>query len=322
MKHFKDAIKLHLQASARRTRGPEANGSRKASKLFAVDPQDTDARIKEWTEAHWISVNPYVPANGLLLVFLAGSFVNADRVRLLLQCAADLGYRAINLRYPNSWTVGDLCRNSGDPDCHAKVRLEIAEGIPPRGQLGLRAGDSIVSRLAKLLRWLEERQPDLGWVNFLTSRGLRWENIALAGHSQGSGHAALLAKRHRVARVVMLGGPADFHLANNSPASWLGSPGETPVEHHFGFVHCKDPGFPRTALAWKMMGLGSTGLPVKIDGERPPYGYSHQLYTDLDAVNGRFHASVATDGATPRSSDGEVVYEPVWEYILGVKEED
>jgi hypothetical protein len=46
------------------------------------------------------------------------------------------------------------------------------------------------------------------------------------------------------------------------------------------------------------------------------------LYTDLDPVNGRFHASVATDGATPRSSDGEVVYEPVWEYLLGVKEED
>jgi hypothetical protein len=322
MKHFKDAIKLHLQASARRTRVPEANGSRKASKLFAVDPRDTDRRIKEWTEAHWISVNPCVPANGLLLVFLAGSFVNADRVRLLLQCAADLGYRAINLRYPNSWTVGDLCRNSDDPDCHAKVRLEIAEGIPPRGQLGLKAGDSIVSRLVMLLRWLEERQPDLGWVNFLTSRGLRWENIAFAGHSQGSGHAALLAKRHRVARVVMLGGPADFNLANNSPAPWLGWPGETPVEHQFGFVHCKDPGFPRTALAWKMMGLGSMGLPVKIDGELPPYGYSHQLYTDLDAANGRFHASVATDGATPRSSDGEVVYEPVWEYLLGVKEED
>lgn len=322
MKHFGDAFKQHLQALTGRARVPGAGGSRKASKLFVVDPRDTDARIREWTEAHWICINSFVPANGHLLVFLAGSFVNADRVKLFLQCAADLGYRAINLRYPNSWTVGELCRNSDDPDCHAKIRLEIAEGIPARGQLGLRAGDSIVSRLVMLLRFLDERQPDLGWANFLTSRGLRWESIALAGHSQGSGHSALLAKRHRVARVVMLGGPADFNLANNSPASWLGLTGETSVERHFGFVHCKDPGFARTALAWKTMGLESFGPPVNVDGERPPYSNSHQLYTDLDLANGRFHASVATDGATPKSGDSEVVYEPVWGYLLGVKEED
>jgi hypothetical protein len=322
MKHFGDAFKQHLQALTGRARVPGADGSRKASKLFVVDPRDTDARIREWTEAHWICINSLVPANGLLLVFLAGSFVNADRVKLFLQCAANLGYRAINLRYPNSWTVGELCRSSDDPDCHAKIRLEIAEGIPARGQLGLRAGDSIVSRLVMLLRFLDERQPDLGWVNFLTSRGLRWENIALAGHSQGSGHSALLAKRHRVARVAMLGGPADFNLAHNSPAAWLELTGETSVERHFGFVHCKDPGFARTALAWKTMGLESFGPPVNVDGERPPYSYSHQLYTDLDLANGRFHASVATDGATPKSGDGEVVFEPVWGYLLGVKEED
>src|SRR5260370_33405814 len=124
MKAFKDVIKLHLHESARRTRDHEANGSRKASNLFAVDPRDTDARIKEWTEAHWISVNPHVPANGLLLVFLAGSFVNADRVRLLLQCSADLGYRAINLRFPSSCTAGHFSRNSNGPDCDSKIDVE------------------------------------------------------------------------------------------------------------------------------------------------------------------------------------------------------
>jgi pimeloyl-ACP methyl ester carboxylesterase len=322
MKHFGDPFKQHLKALTGRARMPGGDGLRKAAKLFVVDPRDTDGRIREWTEAHWICVNSFVPANGRLLVFLPGSFVNADRLKLFLQCAADLGYLAINLRYPNSWTVGELCRNSDDADCHAKIRLEIAEGIPARGQLGLRAGDSIVSRLVMLLRWLDKRQPDVGWANFFTLRGLRWENIALAGHSQGSGHAALLAKRHRVARVVMLGGPADFNLANNLPASWLGLPGETSAERYFGFVHCKDPGFARTALAWETMGLGNLGPAVNVDGKRPPYSESHQLYTDLDLPNGRFHASVATDGATPKSGDGALVYEPVWQYLLGVKEED
>ena len=322
MKHFKDAIKLHLPALAGRAGTPQSSGSKKASKLFAVDPRDTDDRIEEWNEAHWIAVNPHVPANGRLLVFLPGSYVNADRTKLLLQCAANHGYRAINLRYPNSWTVGDLCRNSDDPDCHANIRLEIAEGIPTRGQLGLKPADSIVSRLVMLLRWLDERQPDLGWANFLTSRGLRWENLVLAGHSQGSGHAALLAKRHRVARVVVLGGPADFNLASNLPAPWLGWAGETPVEDHFGFVHYRDPGFPRTALAWNIMGLASVERPVNVDSERPPYGHSHQLYTNLDLPSGRFHASVANDGATPRSGEGVAVYEPVWKYLLDVKEED
>ena len=322
MSHFTQAIKFHAHSAPKRTKTSKSEGSGDDSELIGVDPRDTDSRIKEWTEPHWVAINPNVPPNGRLLAFFAGSFVKADRLKSFLHCAASLGYLAINLRYPNSWTVGDLCRQSEDPECHAAVRREIAEGIPAQGQLGLGAGDSIVTRLTMLLRWLEKRQPEQGWGDFLTHRGLHWGNIVLAGHSQGSGHAAFLAKRHRVARVVMLGGPADFCLTTDSPAPWLGSDSKTPVEKFFGFSHERDQSFVRTDLAWEVLGLGKMGLPVNVDGEEPPYNGSHRLYTDLDLANDRFHASVATDGATPRSVRGEPVYEPVWRYLLGDKDEN
>jgi hypothetical protein len=285
--------------------------------LLAVEPQQTDARIKQWNEPHLIAVNPTIPANGLLLAFFAGSFGSAGRLRSILHCAAGLGYRAINLSYPNSWTVGELCRRSDDPECHAKVRLHIAEGVPAAGEVSLGPGNSIVSRLTMLLRWLHQSRPEEGWGNFFDSQGPRWESLVLAGHSQGGGHAALLAKRHRVSRVVMLGAPSDFSFALNRPAPWIGSAGETPAANHYGFAHVRDQGFARIALAWELLGLGSFGSPVNVDGERPPYRGSHQLVTDLEVMRDRFHASVATDAATPRTSDDRALYQPVWEYLFG-----
>jgi pimeloyl-ACP methyl ester carboxylesterase len=42
--------------------------------------------------------------------------------------------------------------------------------------------------------------------------------MILAGHSQGGGHAAFIAMRHEVARVLMFGSPKDFSTRFNQPA--------------------------------------------------------------------------------------------------------
>jgi len=59
------------------------------------------------------------------------------------------------------------------------------------------------------------------------------------GHSQGSGHAAYLAKRHRVDAVLLAAGPQDV-FADRRPAPWLSVPGATPPARHFALLHDRD----------------------------------------------------------------------------------
>jgi pimeloyl-ACP methyl ester carboxylesterase len=90
--------------------------------------------------------------------------------------------------------------------------------------------------------------------------------VAVAGHSQGGGHAALLGKTHRLARVVMLG-PRPTPLAAATSPPWLGRPGATPADRFFGFSHEQDPGFERIAASWSALGLDRSGPLVNVDGE-------------------------------------------------------
>jgi len=53
----------------------------------------------------------------------------------------------------------------------------------------------------------------------------RWERIAVAGQSQGGGHAAFIAKARPVARVVMLSGGWDMS-ARGEIADWY-------YQHHY-----------------------------------------------------------------------------------------
>jgi pimeloyl-ACP methyl ester carboxylesterase len=62
--------------------------------------------------------------------------------------------------------------------------------------------------------------------------------VTVAGHSQGSGHAAYLAKLFAVGRVILIGGPQD----NFDPeiAGWVTQAGPTPAGRYYSLVHRKD----------------------------------------------------------------------------------
>jgi hypothetical protein len=285
---------------------------------LSVNPRATDSRISEWLEPHLVVKNPLAAPNGHLFVFLAGSISLPGRQTLLLRLAAKMGFLAINLRYPNSWTVGGLCRRSADPHCHEKIRLHIADGLPSGELPGVSPHDSIHGRLGSLLVWLAANEPDAGWKTFMHYGEIRWDRIVLAGHSQGGGHAAILGKRHSVKRVVMLGSPTDDCQVSGGPASWLGAPGYTQSDRYYGFVHAEDPGFDRILAAWKALGLTPFGGLVNVDNDDPPYQMSHQLISQAPALGDKFHACVATDGATPISAAGIPIYASVWSYLLNV----
>lgn len=283
---------------------------------FEVPPQLTDPGLSAWFEPHVIAVPREPLLQPQLWLFLSGSFGKPQRQTALLQQMASLGHAAVNLSYPNDWTVGQLCGRHPDPDCHEKVRLEILDGRRRTDLLNLPAADCVSNRLVKLLAWLQRQRPAEHWDGFLKDGDVRWDALAVAGHSQGGGHAALLGKLFPLARVVMLGAPADSAGGRDEPAPWLIRAGATPAERFFGFVHLQDPGFERISAAWQALGMDRFGPLVNVDEVPYPYGGSHSLVTDRETRGGRYHGSIAVDGATPRLPDGTPAYRAAWRHLF------
>lgn len=305
---------------ARRARlaRPQAPGGLAATAgCIEVAPKATDAAIQSWLEPHLIARDPNIPARNRLFLFLCGSFGTPARQQLITRFAAQLGYHAINLSYPNSWTVGGLCQDSLDPDCHGKVRLDVIDGGERSGLVRINPADSIEHRLRALLAERVRTAPDQGWERFITPAGdIDWSALVIAGHSQGGGHAAILGKRHAVARIIMLAAPVDYVRALHEHARWLSAPGATPPERYFGFVHSADQGLERIQRCWELLGLDRRPL-ISVDDHQPPYDGAQRLVTHIAQVpRHKFHGCVVQDRITPLRLDGTPVFEPVWRYLL------
>jgi hypothetical protein len=285
---------------------------------YEIPPEVTDPTIDNWTDTHFVAFDTHVAARNKLFLFLCGSYGIPARQRLIIQLAAHMGYHAVNLSYPNSWTVAGLCRDSEDRDCHGEVRLEIFDGVPRSGLVDIGAANSIVNRLAKLLGYLEAKFSEQGWSQYLGQDGIQWDAVVVAGHSQGGGQAAIIAKQHLVDRVVMFASPVDYVRRGRAHATWLAEPGVTPAERYFGFVHRGDNGFERIQSAWEMLGMAAGGPIVDIDEHKTPYAHSQRLVTDVGYVRrNKYHGCVVQDNLTPAEPDGTLVFEPVWRYLLG-----
>src|SRR5207245_975490 len=75
------------------------------------------------------------------------------------------------------------------------------------------------NRLTKLLQYLALQYPDEGWDRFLLRDKPKWSQIAVSGHSQGGGNAAMIAKIRLVARVVLFSSVTDS-IQTEAP-SWV-----------------------------------------------------------------------------------------------------
>ncbi|WP_016950037.1 hypothetical protein [Anabaena sp. PCC 7108] len=297
---------------------PNAVGNQ-SIQMDEVLPQDTDIAIDDWLEPHYVVLDQSVTLRNKLAVFFPGSFGKGMRQQLIIRELARLGYHTINLSYPNSWTVGSLCRHHSDPDCLEKVRLEIISGRGCCDVLEVGRPNSIENRLVKLLAYLDLKYPHQKWSQYLHGNIPKWDQIIVTGHSQGGGHAALLGKQHCVARVVMLAAPADFSWVLGESAPWLSVPGQTPSERYYGFAHIKDEGYDRIQKAWKLLGMTAYGSIINVDEQQSPYHHSHCLITDIKPDRpDKYHGSVATDRPTPKFSDGTPVFREAWHYLFSI----
>jgi hypothetical protein len=241
--------------------------------------------------------------------------------RQILRVAAARGYHGIGLTYPNSSTIQDICQFQTNPDCWANARNEVITGQDTSAALSVSRANSIENRLTRLLAHLDASYPAEGWGQYLPSAGLAWNLIAVAGQSQGGGHAAFLAKQRRLARAIYFASPYDYDPNRGQPASWAYQASLTPAEVQFGFSHRQDElvTWPQVQTQWSALGLVAFGAATSVDGTPAPFGNSHQIYTDyvLPGQLGliRYHNSTVLDAATPMASDGTPVFRSAWIYL-------
>ncbi|EIC22245.1 BPSS1187 family protein [Thiorhodovibrio frisius] len=285
--------------------------------IAAIAPDRCDSAVTQWCDDHLVMRNPMVSARNQLFLFLCGSYGTPTHQKRITSLAANMGYHAINLSYPNSWTVGGLCRDATDTNCHGKLRLDILDGGNRSGLIDIGRKNSIEARLYALLNLLSSSRTDQGWEQFCCgSHCIDWSKVVVAGHSQGGGQAAIIGKTYQVLRVVMLAAPVDFVRTINQHADWISAEGVTPTERYFGFVHSDDEGFDRILECWKLMRLDDSAIAV-VDQSDSAFKQSRRLVTRIKNVRrGKYHACVAQDNLTPIGTQGQPVFEPVWHYLL------
>jgi hypothetical protein len=198
-----------------------------------IAPAATDPTITRWTEDHVVMRDPTTPPNGQLLVFFAGSMLLPSDYRFFLATAAGRGYLTIGLRYANSWDASSL-EDTADPACTRRARLEIVDGLDRSTAVDVGPVNSILHRLTALVGYLDRQYPAEGWGQFLAAGQLQWRKIVVAGHSFGSGEAAMIGLTYRTARVILLAGPND-HCFGSTAATVQDARGVTPCSYANGF---------------------------------------------------------------------------------------
>lgn len=315
-------------------RAQEPNPAATGLVELSIRPSATDSSIRTFDEPHLILVNRdsvvekrrgLPAARGQLLLFLPGTSP-APAVGLkaksglpgaigFCRLAANLGYHTIFLRYPNA-TSASICARDEDPAEFERFRWAVIKSGSSR-HITIVREESIEHRLIKLLQHLQRARPREAWAQFLTpDGGIRWEAIAVAGQSQGGGHAALIATKHRVARVVATGAPKDYSIRHGRPAAWYSNPSATPKSRFFCFNHVQDrqaASYEQQLENLRTLQLDGLGAPVDIDTSAPPYRHSRMLVTDFPGekklTSSEAHTSVI-------SSRNAAHFHPVWQYLL------
>lgn len=290
-----------------------------------MSPAVVNPAVTANTDAHFVMTPgaAVVPRNRLF-VMLPGTGAIPRFYRQVVRTGSARGWHGIGLTYPNDVAVSDLCAGSPDPDCAGRVRREIITGEDASPLVAVGRDGSVIGRLEDLIVHLHATYPTEGWGGLLQAGRLDWSRVTVAGHSQGSGHAAYLGKLFTLDRVVMFSGPSDVGLSVVTPAPWLSLPALTPASRHYGFTHTADELVPLGLINanWTLLGLGGFGPVTSVDGAGPPYDLSRRLVTSappnpnpIGMTPGPNHASPVVDAFTPLDGQGAPLYRPVWTYL-------
>ncbi|HZW07217.1 MAG TPA: alpha/beta hydrolase, partial [Phycisphaerales bacterium] len=280
-------------------------------RIETVAPASTDPAINGWLGNHATAYSPSASHSGRLFLFMHGQGGTGAGAMELLRTAAEEGFHAIGVTYPNDWSPFNLC--TGDPLCPENLRREIIDGTDRTPLITVTRANSLENRVIKLLARMDVLHPGEGWGQFVVNGEIQWSRVTLWGHSQGGGNAGVLARLHVVERACLSAPAADGGAGN--PAAWWASHA-TPAASYFGFCHAQDQLATKVAF-WDALGMGAFGSVVDVAGSAAPFGGTHELSSSVaPAVAGQYHNSVVMDAVTPRGTDNVPVYKPVWRHMM------
>jgi hypothetical protein len=272
-----------------------------ATRILRVMPDQTDPAVETVHGPHIAMYDPQSVSRHLLFLFLAGTGNKAASSLNIDSVFAGWGYHAIGLDYENN-VLAASCAHSPDSSTFGHYREAIVTGAPVSEKVQVDRANSILNRLPKLLIYLAKNDPNGGWGEFVHKGQPVWSRIIVAGHSQGSGHAAYIGKLFRVKRVLMFSGPQDYMDNVDRPAPWQGRKSATPPSRFFAFLNLKDPFNVHHQIAncMVLMEMSHTDTLLVKPGEAIE-GDHHILINDFPT---RYHGSTLLPE-----------YENVWRYM-------
>lgn len=288
-----------------------------------IFPIETDANMDSNAAKHRIFFNPEITSLNKLFIMLPGTNGLPEMYDEITIVAANIGYHAISLSYPNYSSISELCKFDSDPNCSEKARMEIITGEDLHPTIDVNEDNCIINRILKLLQFLNDSYPNVGWGNYFDNENIFWEKIAVGGHSQGGGHSALLGKNNSLHRVLFFNSPSDANQFGELP-SWISTDHITPSNHYFAFFHWQNGGQNRLDV-YEKFGILENGPEKNIDSNQPPYDHSHVLFTDeltfdmtgFDNLGGADpHNDIIVDHELIVDASGQSAFKEVWEYML------
>jgi len=277
--------------------------------VYAVSPSDADPQIKRFTANNLVLFKNGVAKNANLLVFFPYTGGKPESGWPFLEAGAKAGYRVIGLEYDNTASVPTTCGKNLDPACSDRFRQKRVFGDDVTKDIDDLPAESIVNRLTKLLQYLDAHHHDEGWGRYLRGGKPDWPRIAVAGHSQGAGMAAYIAKKEKVARVIVLSGAWDRVEATKEFAPWVTSPSKTPLDRWYAAYHAKESRADAMKPAYVALKIPPGHVRVLTLEPNPAY----PVRPGGDA----YHLSMAAPGVTPLDAQGNPAYAPDWAFFLG-----
>jgi hypothetical protein len=298
--------------------------------IYNIAPKMTDSRIDTALQDHYAFINRSATPRNRLLVFFPGTGAEPRNYRAFPSLAANLGFHAVGLNYPNDETVNGRCGAlSTDLDCYGAIRGETLDGVNRTDKAVVSRTNSIENRLIKLLQHLHRQYPQDNWTQYLERAQNgdtvpRWGNLIVAGHSQGGGYAGYIAVVKRVARCIMFCA-MDYNGIVRRMANWMTGVKATPIQEFFAMGHERDELVNYATLsgsAWPAYGLTSAANIVNVDNQQQPSAPARFFSTNLESavlgslvVVGPRHNAPVVDVNSP-TQNGRYIFEPTWGYML------
>lgn len=261
-----------------------------------------NSQIRQIKGPHLLFADDTAVSNGLLLISIGGTNSSPEQFAHAHRIAAAQGYLGLSVDYPNE-VISTVCRERREIECYDNYRAEIVLGLPVSPVVNVDRANSIESRIQDLLTGLVQKD-SARWSPYIQADGsINWQKIVLMGHSQGSGHAVYLSKRHRVHAVIMTGGPQDW-LPRSGPSRWILQPGLTPASAYWAFLHRDDFFGSESQIMLARVLLENPQAPLRRIQDRVADGETAQiLLSELNTPD-------------PHNAMLRPIYPQVWEHIF------